>query len=185
MHQHWRLAVIGFCALAISLYVYTWTQTSYNISSVSSYFVPPGKCTPGDPYLLPGMIEWGSSANETRWVPFPSINSPQTPKNSTDLSGSEWESQEKMHADALEGWMGSLSKGDPEDQILEEMNWARGKLVIFIGEYLLKEGSRSSYLRHDRRRLEVSSARLLLILNVLLNIFFWCSVVSLRWPLHS
>ncbi|EJT99494.1 hypothetical protein DACRYDRAFT_117734 [Dacryopinax primogenitus] len=84
---------------------------------------------PFDPFLAPGMLYFGTSANETRWVPFPLSESAYTPGSLGLLEDLDQEQQlterEMQELGTAERLMLGMAEGGGE--------WARGKGVLFVG----------------------------------------------------
>lgn len=84
-----------------------------------------------DPYTQPGMIYWGTSDNDTRWVPFPTrpIEHASTHKLRLEHLPNVWLEDATL---ALEHAAPSFVAPMAANR-LNELQFARDKLVVFIG----------------------------------------------------
>lgn len=110
---------------------------TYTYAAASSGSCNPSSSCHRDPYTQPGMIYWGTSDNDTRWVRFPTkpIHHQSTHTLRLEHLPNLWLEDSTL---ALEHAAPSFVNPLVANQ-LEDLDFARDKLVVFIGS------SRESY----------------------------------------
>jgi len=115
-------------AVAILISLGPSKRPSFVTDAISHFQSCPAHC-PTDPFAKAGMLHYGAYPNDTRWLPFP-----HEPKDALEHPlNSEEVINYTSHADADAYAIASPQFMKMVADRSEEMEWIRGKTILFIG----------------------------------------------------
>lgn len=122
-------------------------------SALFGYRQCPANC-PSDPYVQPGMLYFGNSSRDTRWVPFPveEIEVELVDGKALKLSEIDHLDVSGVEEYGAEALMAGLVDG--KEKVI---GWARDKYVLFVGESIWGQQSpQDASDQYSAHRREVS-----------------------------
>lgn len=88
---------------------------------------------PSDPYVKPGMLYFGNSSRETRWVPFHvETHGTQEEEEGTTKKLSE---VDQLDVEEVEEYAAEALMAGLVDEREKVVGWARNAYVLFLGEF--------------------------------------------------
>ncbi|KAJ9098113.1 hypothetical protein QFC21_004442 [Naganishia friedmannii] len=119
----------------------TWsTHSSALLLSSSKNRCPTTNC-PSDPYVQPGMLHFGNSSRETRWIPF-HVDMERNEGGGTMKMLSEID---QLDVDEVEEYAAEALMAGLVDEREKAIEWARDAYVLFLGRKLLQSNKWSIF----------------------------------------